>query len=279
MSRFNHHKTKVQRFNSPEEYADYVMGADTYYWDHNCYTSYSGKKCAEGIKALVLGDLQYLPQAEKIIEQMGEQDVFSVGRPTEQPSMVGHRCNVPATIMGLPMTMYRYEESDDTSATTPLTIYVECTVSADVSKNELINRGVATLAFALAMSAIRPVEIYAVAYGRTYRGINYIMPVKIASAPLDLPRAVYMLADPTFARRLNFCAGYRLANEAQHTNVGWPWHMTPTDKTFQQRMRDCLDMEAQDVLISGGHLFDYKMRTNPVQWVKDMIKQHNGANQ
>ena len=152
-------KEYIRHFNSPEEYREYLLTIPkALHCRDNDSSGWAGGSWEHVIDKLWHGDTKCLAQAEKIIDQMKDANVFTQNLPVLESAVVGYVPNVVASIAGLPKSMYRYDDSDLESTTTPLTIYIETTVSGGVGLKEMTARGVCALAFALAMSAIRPVD-------------------------------------------------------------------------------------------------------------------------
>jgi hypothetical protein len=269
-------KTNFTIFDSPEEYLHYINNVDSkYVWSPDL--KYLGRNLPEAKKALAEGDTTYLAQAQVIIDKMVDAQIFSTGKLELRNDMVGFLPNVPAALAGQPMDMYNIKETEDQNITTPLNIYIETLVSQGVSHDKLIARGVAVLAFCLAMNNIRPVELYTICIGKPSNSQNKSGGIvcRVPSKPIDLERATFMLCDPAYYRQLAFIAmGDHV--KSNDTYVQWPWNNDPTNRTHEPMMRELLDMQPEDVFMPGGYLFDQLMLNNPVQWVRNMIQKHNG---
>lgn len=272
------HQTRIQTFESPEEFADYA-GTQAIVDSYDNYSGgWAGETIASGVKSLKEGDTTNLEAAQKILDQMDTQGIVSEFMPTLQSSVVGYFPDVSAYIQGLPQQMITLEYDEVPSPTSPLNVYVETSVSEGVSKDTLLKRGIAVLAFVLAMEAIRPVNLYVVC-PMMPRGegkdITACPIVKVASRPMDLGRAVFMLTSVTFARRMMFSAVYKMAEFSHWTgNIGWMYGSNPNAKDYEIRFRKLVGMQPTDVFLKGGYLFDDLMMKNPVAWVKSMIEKH-----
>lgn len=271
------HKTVIARFDSPEEYRDYLAPLHNTVWHarDQFLGVYSWDKAMD---CLLNGDTANLARAEKIIDQLSDERIFSEGLPVYMPAMAGSFPNVPASIMGHPMDMFAKQSLEMDNVLAPLTIYVEATVSAGLSHDELTARGVSILAFALAMNNIRPVEVWAVSSNiPSGKHIGGVIAVKIASAPMDIKRAVYMLTDPSYCRRLAFAATCKATGAPDRRGMSWLWDLEPQSQEYQTKFRALMEMQPQDIFITGGYLTDKLMLKNPTQWVKNMIAQHGGT--
>lgn len=255
-------------FDSPEHYAEYLNAIPRQYTEHTTVASLGNyEQC---LNKLIQGDRTGLDKAQAIIDKMGDQQIFSLMTPTLVSDVVGFVPNVGNALMGVPQDMYNIEYIEEESVTSPIRVFVETTVSAALSVDELVNRGVACLALTLALSMVRPVELYAASFGVGYGRGDWDSPpngaiVRIPTTPIDLDRAVYMLCNPGYARMLAFAAMRYQANWPRHSGIPFP-----------RNCRDICKCEPQDILIQGGHIEDTLMLKDPIKWVKNMIAQHGG---
>lgn len=264
-------KARYQMFDSPAEFAYYLEQRTSRHREGD----WAGFNWGQSIDALNNGTKKYVNEAQAIIDKMTVDNLFSMEQPIIESSVVGFAPNIGAYLAGHPMDMYNIVSSENESVITPINIYVDVIVSGGLTHKELIARGVAILGFALALSAIRPVEIFACSICLPSRGITGGTVCRIPSKPIDMERAAFMLCDPAYARRLSFTAiGHQ--GEGDCDGISWAWNGTPISKDYEKKMRELLGMQPHDVYIPGGWLDDKLMLTNPVQWVKDMLAKHRG---
>lgn len=269
--------TNVKWFESPEAYAFWLSSIPSHLHSDSGW-GFAGASVREGCDKLIQGDTSRLAQAQEIISKFDVSDIVSHHISILSPSVVGYIPNVPAIIAGQPETMLNRSFVESPNVQAPLTVYVETTVSSGVSQTELINRGVAILAFVLAMEVIRPVDLYiALPHSHSKKPGVYCPVIKIASRPMDLGRAVWMLTDPCFARRLFHTAINELSGAGRRCGVGpWCWG-SPFSSGYETKFRALLDMKPDDVLIKGGHIYDRLMLDNPIAWVQSMVDKHRGV--
>lgn len=268
--------TNVLRFESPEEYCAYLRDIPSQYKWLQYDSDFAGCDFNQSLDYLTDGFDKHLEKAEKLIQEMSDAQIFTQNLPMIEHAMVGGFPNVPAALNGHPKSMFRRGVSENEGTTTPLCIYVETLVSGGVSQDQLVKRGIAILGFVLAMNMIRPVEVYTVTVAAPDRRGAYGAITKIASKPLDLKRATYMLTDPSYYRRLAF-SSMRERAKNDTTWIAWPWGKAPTDDDYTTKMRALCQCEEQDIFIKGGYLLDEKMLKDPIGWVKDMIKTHGNV--
>ena len=250
-------------FDGPENYAGYLKDIPARFHD-NFSSSFAGGTFDQALNKLIHGDTHGLAKAQSIIDQMQDQQIFSLMSQSIVSDVVGFMPNVPNALMGAPKDMYNIAQVEDETLVSPIKVFVETTVSGGLTHDELINRGVAIIAFVLAMNMVRPVELYVASFGRTESSTENGAIVRIPTSPIDLDRAVYMLAGVGYCRQLMFTTVCYQSN--------WPdSHGIP----FARNCRDICKCEPHDVLIEGGHLNDKLMLRDPIAWVKQMIEKHN----
>ena len=260
----------AMRFDNPAAYAEwlqtipYEMVKNCEGWQEN---DFSGGSFNSAVSKLINGDTTGLAQAEKIIDQMRDAHIFTQGQPIIVNSIIGYIPNVPAVLQGHPEDMLVRSHSENQVETTPLKVFIETTVSSSLSHKELINRGVACLALVMALGMQRPVELYACSFGDpAYNSRVYGAIVKLDSHPLDLGRAVFMLTNPAYCRRLMFVTVHQQADYRRHSSI-----------PFCRDRRDICGCDDNDILIQGGHGGDELMLRDPITWVKAMLKKHGNV--
>lgn len=263
MQRQDWSEDTIKRFDSPEAFADWIAPSKfgdgrTEDWYPSDFAGGTFKRCLANLNN---GDLTHLDRAQKLIDKMPT-DIFSEERYILAPSVAGYIPNIPAAISGHPEAMFHRHTIESPNLTAPIRIFIETTVSAGLSHDELINRGVATIALVLALNKYRPVELFTASLG--YMGGKvYGVIVRVESKPLDMARAVYMLADPGYARQLAFTAMHTISDRNNFESI-----------PLSLDRRDICQCEDSDILIKGGHLIDKLMLTNPVAWVTKMVEEH-----
>lgn len=269
----------VRWHNSPADYAEYLRAIPAQYrYNSHDRGSWSGGSFEKNICKLENGDTTNLAAAEQIVSNMQDQLVFARGQHIVAPYVVGFMPHIPNTIAGHPYSMMRRERIDSPSNTSPIRIFVEVIVSAGLNSKQIINRGVACCALAMALSMTRPIELYAVATGMPCsRAIRHKFAsgavVRIDTNPIDLSRAVYMLTDNGFCRRLAFTAMFNEIKENFGSDsIAWPFDKYPSDHiSYSQLMRAKLNLEPDDIFVMGGYVHDKALHDNPVAWVKARI--------
>lgn len=184
------------------------------------------------------------------------------------PSPVGAYPCIPEVLMGLPENMRRRIPVEDDRS--PIRLFVEIIVSGGVEDATLAKRGAALAALALRMRELRPVELYVCWATRMYGALHddVIGAVRVGTTPLSPGEIAFLCSDKSFCRQLAFCG---MAAQAKTTNVNsisWAWHDTPGKAGRDDRVREAMRMNPQDIFLPGGHLSESALfATNPVKWV------------
>lgn len=179
--------------------------------------------------------------------------------------VVGSFPNIPAYIAGQPLSMRRKVKRMHEAA--PIALVVDGTTSGGMSNDDMAKRGAAILALARALSSRRPVELWSVAgLGRGASGGAAWSFVRIETAPMDLNRAAFFLANPQATRVLGFSAC-----NAVGANGHWPYNGRPlTPDEFTKVIRRALPHVTDVVAIPGIIIHDPLIK-NPVAWIKQKI--------
>lgn len=239
-------------------------------------SDWGGETYDGALKQLIYGCTDRAVLARKLFDDVVEANIDTMGRNIIQSAVVGHTPNVPAMIAGLPESMLTRTVTQQMSSNAPIRIIVDLFASCTITQQQFIRRGVAALAFTMVMSTLRPIDLYAAHTGGSMwlPGSSVAHMIRIDTRPLDLPRAVWMLSDPAFFRRLGFCSMLHELRPYQQRH-----------KAKQDYMEDCipptrlngpqwLKLEPEDIyierLLSGNH----DAIKDPMKWVNNMIKQH-----
>lgn len=270
---------KITRHESPIELAEFLEGIpDSFHYTYmdGIDPKWTGCSVREVIRTLREGDMKYVSRAQAIMDKIEESSAMSAGVKIISADVVGFCPIVPNVLAGLPYCMLTRATSEIEATNTPLCIYVDTTVSAGVSIDHLISRGVAVLAFTMAMNVVRPIDLYIVSTCQDDYDKNSAFGVcaRIETRPLDLARASWMLVDPAMARRAMFTAMKYNRGGGQIGSCPFSFDQNPTNASYENSMRSALDMQPNDVFIRGGWLYDKLMHSDPVAWVNKMVQQH-----
>ena len=227
-----------------------------------------------GLRTLREGSTTYLPQAQKLIDRFNEE--IPTLRRVWQPSIAGFFPNVPAYLTGEPESMWHM--ANDESDKAPIRVWVGVTSSASITNDDLIERGAALSAFAMALSERRPVLISpywtlgnggANPHSMTGGEFGNVVSWDMQSSPIVLSEVIPCLSDPNIIRYLGLDAGYSL--DRRIPRVG-PWF---PNELNEQWMRECLGAADDDVWLPA--IFSRSgLISNPIEWIKQQIAKHIG---
>jgi hypothetical protein len=287
----------IKWFNSPEDLLAFcglssTQKANMEGGPSTRYSDFSGMPYDRALTTLRDGDASRVVLAKDLFDKVVMSEAATIGRDILLPAIVGNVPLVPAVIAGIPDNMLARSRIEMESAFAPIRIFYDCGVSEGVNQKQILERGIICLAFTMVMNTIRPIELYTVAtVTPSYNSRGAVSVVtKIDTKPLDLARAVWMLSDVAYLRRLMFCAtmaairdeitdetNYGLCQhkktDYQPMHIKWPWDIVPTANGYIERIKLHLQLEPQDIYIKGGFLLD-KGWNDPLQWINDMVRRH-----
>lgn len=271
-SSYNKEVDIFRSFDDTEAFKNYLLKEVPIHLRENTYDPFYGVSFDNALVKIIEGDLSLLGRAQSIIGDLQEQNIFSSGVPLLKSAVCGFVPNVPAAIQNHPEAFFTRVRDEAQSMNAPLSIYVETSISAGVSNYEIVNRGIAVLAFVLAMQNIRPVDLYVVyAAGEC---LNTGIAVRIESRPLNLSVATWALTNFSFPRRLGFHS-IKAVTKKHNRDIPWAWGLAGHSKDYEASIRDAFGLKPDDVYIPGGHLYDTLMLKDPIAWVKQMLERHN----
>lgn len=239
-------------------------------------TDWGGVNYDGALKDLLYGSIDRAVLAQKLFDDVVQANVETLGRDIITSSVVGQFPNVPAVLAGMPENMLIRSTTAEKSQYAPLKVVVDLFASYAITQQQFIRRGVAALAFTMVMNTIRPVDLYvAITGGSAFLSRSSVAHIiKVDSKPLDLPRAVWMVSDPSFFRRLGFCS---IMHELRpYQTMSWATKNYPDDciPCSSRVGREWLNLDPQDVYLERMLYGDTLAVTDPMQWVNNMIKQY-----
>lgn len=185
--------------------------------------------------------------------------------------------NVPAFIAGTPLTMRR--RARVTSEQAPLAIVVDIASSGGIDAKRLEKRGAAILALVRALSAIRPVELWAgvsaTPSGKRNQGAWHVY-TRIETAPLDLARAAHFLVSPAVSRAMLYGIIYKTSGNEKEQGLAWPYN----DHDFSRRMgREILGrvIGSDEIFYIPPPYVSDALVDKPEAWLADAIQTWGGV--
>ena len=269
----------VKWYDSPEAFHEYASNSEV----HKAHSSgnpnmettdWGGVNYKGALKQLIYGDADRAILAAKLFDEVVAAQTDTLGRNMIVPAMIGNTPNVPAVIAGMPENMLVRQQTHQMASNAPIRIIVDLFASWQISQQEFIRRGVSAIAFAMVMNTVRPIDLY-VAHTGTSSSVNnksVAHIIKIDTKPLDLPRAVWMISDPAFFRRLGFCA---IMHELRPFQPSYGKEDYKDDSIPSAKEgKEWLGLNNEDIYLDRMYHGDTLAVTDPMKWVNTMILQH-----
>lgn len=209
-------------------------------------------------------------------------DVAFVSRRSSIVAAVsGGAPNVGAFLAGSPMAMRQRVRTLSDAA--PLRVVADISSSGGIDKDQLTKRGTAILALVRMLSAVRPVELYCgfscfIPNSTMEKGDALYLLTRIDTAPMDLIRAAYLLADASAAR----FAGYALAsciatNGKDNHNTQWAYNNHNTSRDRAPHAIAHAFGDGGEVLYLAPPYIDDKSINDPIAFVREKLIEFGGA--
>lgn len=257
-------------FDSPAELADYAAdrAADNSHLTRGPSGFFGPDTGKEALRKARTGDdLAGVPASDALLEKF-ERFTFETARKAWADDVCGSIPNVPAFIAGHPLAMRRRIRQDSASA--PVAIIADLTMSAMITARQIASRGAAILALVRILSARRPVELWAgcmMGAGVGDRDLSAVF-CRIETTPLDLATAAYVMTSASFPRRL--C--YGLASAEHGFSGHWPYsndHKAPKTHGLQI-IRRALEHVTEALYVPPIYADDL-IATAPEQWIEEQL--------
>jgi hypothetical protein len=224
------------------------------------------------------GDMSQVAASDALLSKLD-----AIPAPTARHAIiddvVGAFPNVPAFIAGQPLSMRRKIKRDNEFM--PLAVVVNLSASAGVSADKIKLRGAAILALVRAISARRPVELWAGAtFGNGNPAESCSCYFRIDTTPLDLARSAHLLSHPSILRALLFSTWYAHYNQNPFDSIPWQYNGTSNlaglRATYPQIIARGFPQVSEVLAIHALHLSD-PVLVDPVKWIKDNVTQYAGG--
>lgn len=285
-------KTLLSHFEGVGEYCDYLktlpehsfsgsgLGFSTYNRPPNAL-----KVIHAEIERMRMGSIENAEKAQAVMDKLQMEGLLSTGYKLPTRAVVGGFTLMPAYDMGHPKCMLNRAPSDIEGASTPMRIFYDRFASGGLDAEQLVNRGVATLGFALAMASTRPIELFAISAscpdwpgaGGLFGGL-----IQIETQPINLAHAAYIMTSEAFTRSFTWASmhdhvckwGNRSNTSTYNYAVGPFCGWQSSSPEYARGMRQAFKMDEQDILLCGANLQDKLALSDPVAWVRHMLHTH-----
>ena len=235
-----------------------------------------GVDWADAVNMTRAGDLSRVAPSDKFLAQ------FETLAPTRSAwrtidDVSGAVPNIQAFIAGTPLTMRR--RARVASEQTPLAIVVDIASSGGIDAKRLERRGAAILALVRALSAIRPVELWAgvsaTPYSKRNAGAWHVF-ARIETAPLDLARAAHFLVSTAVSRAILYGIIHKQAGNEKDDGLHWPYN----DHNFSRgRGREILGrvIGSDEIFYIAPPYVEDALVNKPDAWLADAIQTWGGV--
>lgn len=269
----------VYKFDSPAQFAKECakIPASSRMQDDAASKQWTGETFKESVDGAIYGNVKYVEQAERLLDKLYTE--IDVPYPTWQASRMGAYPSVPDYLTNNPESMRRKTPEEDSR--NPINIYYVTTSSGGHNWEDLLKRGIATLAFAMVLQKMRPVNLKLVGTldGKSSDRCSLIE-VNIDLNNLALSTAAFAIASTGFDRNLTHTYAAHHNGFTGH----WAWGSFPSEDNtkYWTNLRHFLKMSEDDILIKGAFLHDRLIIDDPITWCKQQIaefkaKTHEGV--
>jgi hypothetical protein len=248
--------TVEHRFDSPADLVREFKELGFRIADHGSWSG--GLSETQTFRTLETGDETHVAEAEGLIRDIMEGIRIETMRTEWVNDMAGARPDVAAFLAGDPRSMKR--KVIFTTEVAPLRLYVSLTSSSGVSTTVLKHRGICLLALVMALTRIRPVELYTFNAVTKYKAHQTLIDVvRMPTSPIDIGLICFCFVSQAFTRGL--CYSYLSGHESSVL-------YNPPNKDIDD-MRAMLSASPTDVIFPPIHLYDDYH--DPKKWVKDQL--------
>ena len=250
--------------------ADYATLTESHA-NHNSGNAWAGGMTGrDSVKCLRDGDMAGAKAADEYLSKIEHLLAFETPVWKTVHDVCGGVPNVPAYLAGHPLSMRRRQRQ--VSQQGPLAVVCDLTSSGSINAEHVRKRGCAILALVRALTNLRPVELWCV-IGLGRAGLAVEILTRITTTPLDLARAAHMLTHPSVSRGL----GYGYCQEAHQSGGNWNFgDITLQRQTARESLMRVMN-PAADVLYVPPVYGTDKAISDPVAWLKEMLKAHGGV--
>jgi len=214
----------------------------------------------------VTGESSYVEESEKFLADIEDQIPMSRGW-RNVDDVVGAVPNVPAFLAGHPQCMRRRMRVSRDNA--PLTVYMDLVSSSGISEKNVLRRGIVLMTLVRMLVEHRPVELW---IGTTLQDghTSGTAAWRIDTAPLDLARAAFHIADPKMSRLF----GYAMCETLTNCHLGGTVYRNDEK---EQRLRQVAGWY-DTLYVPAIGMYD-PMVDNPVGWLRGVMAKYVGENE
>lgn len=257
------------------DYSEFLQFAKIVQWPyrHDDYSSDSwlgdswhGGTYEQALEKAISGDIALLNRANNVLMDVENVLLPSVEAYRDVSYYYGSRPNISAVIAGQPKSMYRREYVTEPDNHRPIRIFIDRVATSTFSTDEIINRGIAVLALALALKRIRPTTLYVGEAARNRRAnADGVVAIALDLNNIDLSVLANALAGASFYRRLLFTANNHLHQVSKPNS-----HKISVETT-----RQLLGWSPHDLIFEGMWYNDTDLKlatSDPAKWARNRLE-------
>lgn len=262
-----------KHFTSTSAFADWCdsiglgVKRDHDYWGERRYGYDDAMmRSRKGVQLLRDGDLTHVEDAKNLLRAF--QESVEVPHYVWNPAVAGSFANVPAYLVGSPTSMWKREIELNTA--TPVRIWVGVTSTVVITDEQILKRGVALAAFAMALSAKRPAYITPYGNGHDYDRLygrsgdeGSVVSWDIQTSPMVLSELMACLSNSLVTRHVT------------HPIARFLNPRVPAGVPFKDiRRQDMPAVQPQDVWLPPMIASD-KLVSAPIAWIKEQLAKYS----
>ena len=230
-------------------------------------------------KSIRFGNDENVSKSDDLLAQFEDIFDFNTKKLETVRSVAGGMAHIPSMLAGAPNSMITKRRTMKEGA--PLTLIIDLCMSAAISADDMLKRGIALLSFARMAATVRPVKIWVVggmlpdSSDKAFEAMAF----PIDSQPLDLARACQAISEVSMLRTVQFAVTCWMAGQPGDQYIKWPYNAKAKyDARIGPIWRSLLNIpDTEDILaVTGAHCND-KLVQQPVEWIKDNIEKYGLA--
>jgi hypothetical protein len=247
-----------------------VLGQRKGNWDtiQHRSDSWAGGTTHDGVEHGIKGNTKIVARVEDLFNQLDE---VETPRPVWQPTVAGAYPVIGDYLAGNPLDMRRKQTAY--GDTNPIRIVFDVTTVHWLPHKTITDRGVAVLALANKLAAIRPVELVAIvqhSYKSRYGRLTQWIP--IGHSPINIAQALGVLASGPYVRMLSYdLAHHWCPDVGSSLPFAWSDKMECRSQEYVNQTRVDLGLGEEDLCFGPAGAGD-DLATKPFEFIKRTIE-------
>lgn len=210
---------------------------------------------------VALGNENYVERSESFLNSIEDQMPLSLGWRTVD-DVVGGVPNVPAYLAGHPQHMRRRTRMNKENA--PISIFMDLGSSMSIPSEKILKRGIVLLALVRMLAVHRSVELW-VGSCLSDGWQTGTCAWRIDTAPMDLARAAYHIADVNMSRMFAYAMCEQLVNK----------HLSDRPARMDSHLELLKNVAGwNNILLLPSIGYNDPMLDNPVGWLRRVMSKY-----